>query len=193
MKNMKNMAFLVGFLVTGLCLFALAGDSYAGTYAVALNPLGTYGSAMHGATHVVECDYNTLYLADNSTSVTNVPLTNTVAIGAGKSVQLVKMKTDVAFDTSNTNYLGSLTVTVGDANDVDKYLTSTQLASDSTNVWSAVGRTVWDSGVATNTTLSYGYSYYPAATNVLLIFTPNAEEHAASNTKGRVSFYFNVW
>ena len=45
-----------------------------------------------------------------------------------------------AFDTGNTNYTGSVLLTVGDTDDDDRFLTSTELASDGTEVFLKFGR-----------------------------------------------------
>lgn len=139
-----------------------------------LQALGVAASTMNGAaTHVVVVDW-----ADFSTTTTNTPEANTVSIGAGTYVELVKMDLVRAFDTANTNYTGAFAVTVGDADDVDKYLASTEIAADGTEVWCAPGLTG---------------AYYATATNVLFTFTPNAEEATSANSAGEVEFYFRVW
>jgi len=142
-------------------------------------------AANGGATRVLTVDY-----ADLTTAATNTAQTLTVAIPAKCAVRLTAMVLDAAFDTANTNYTGSLAVTVGDGSDVDLYLTSTELASDGTEVWKKFGNTAWNSGTATNVTFAYGSKVYTAADTLDFIFTPNAEEAVSANTSGAMKFYF---
>jgi hypothetical protein len=114
-----------------------------------------------------------------------------------------------AFDTENTNYTGSVLVTVGDGADADLYLTSTELASDGTEVWLKYGRSVQaaTSGVVTQvvagvtnaitvltalTDDSTGRKVYTADDEIEIVFTPNAEEALTANTSGEVRFYFRI-
>ncbi len=105
--------------------------------AVTLRPLALEEQANLGATHevVVKC-------ADFATSTdTNTALVmSNIVIRAGQSVECVAMILTTAFDTANTNYTGSMALKVGDGTDDDLYLTSTELASDGSEVLFKVGR-----------------------------------------------------
>ncbi len=81
---------------------------------------------------------------------------------------------------------------MGDGADDDQFLTSTELASDGTEVYVKFGNTVWNSGSASNVTLALGQEVYTTATNIYAKFTPNAQEALDDNVQGEVSLYFNL-
>jgi len=174
--------------------------------ASSLHPLTEQERANIGATHVATITY-----ADFTETATNTAqtLTNVFTVAAKEGVQLVAMQLQTAFDTGNTNYTGSVLVEVGDGTDADLYLTSTELASDGTEVWLKHGRSVQaaTSGVVTQvvagvtnaitvltalTDDSTGRKVYTAADTVDFKFTPNSDEALSSNTVGEVRFYFKV-
>jgi hypothetical protein len=98
--------------------------------------LGVPEMAAHrGATHVAVIDYADL--ASYTTSNTAAVITN--AILAKTGVEFVELMLDTAFDTGNTNYTGSVAVKVGDGSDDDLFLTSTELASDGSEVFIKYG------------------------------------------------------
>jgi hypothetical protein len=179
MKKMSKI-LLVALLVAGFAGVAAQAEPY-------LQVLGTAGRASYNATHVYRLTYSAF-----TNSTTNSTQSFSIPIDAGTIVELVCMKLDRALDTANTNYTGSCALKVGDGGDDDQFLASTELASDGTEVWTAFGRTCWNSGSATNVTLAYGTEYYAAATNVYAVFTPNEEEALDDNTSGEVSLYFNL-
>ena len=174
---MKKFTMLTIALL-GMALFAQAAEWRA---------TDLMEQARTGATRVYTVDYS-----DLTTTDTNTAQTLTVSVPAKAAVELKSMELETAFDTSNTNYTGSLAVTVGDGTDADLYLTSTELASDGSEVFKKFGNTVWNSGSATNVTLSIGQKVYTAADTIDFVFTPNAEEAVSANTSGKVKFYFNV-
>lgn len=171
-------------LVLMLIVFAVVSIAQAEPY---LQVLGTAGRASYNATHIYRLTYSAF-----TNSTTNSAQTFSIPIAAGTSVELVCMKLNEAFDTANTNHTGSCALKVGDGADDDQFLTSTELASDGTEVWTKFGRTAWNSGTTNNVTFAYGSEYYAAATNVYAVFTPNAEEALDSNTVGSVELYFNL-
>jgi len=128
-----------------------------------------------GANRVFEVDYT-----DLTTTTTNTAQTLTVAVPAKAAVQFMLMELDTAFDTANTNYTGSLAVIVGDGSNDDAYLTSTELASDGTEIWKKFGPTATREKV------------YTVADTLDFKFTPNTEEAVSANTSGHASFYFRV-
>jgi len=145
--------------------------------------------AAQGATHVAIFK-NTDFASVTST---NVSYTNALAVAAKTGMELVYFRLKTAFDTANTNHTGSVALKVGDAGDDDRYLASTELASDGTEVWGGFGRTTWNSTAdQTNVIFAYSPIFYTTATNVNFIFTPNAQEALGSNTVGEVRLYFRV-
>ena len=138
-----------------------------------IRPLTEQEKAELGANMEVQVLYTNL-----TTTTTNTAQTLTMNVQAKYGVKLAAMMLKKAFDTSNTNFTGSLAVKVGDGDDDDKYLTSTELASDGTEVWMKFGETTG--------------SVYTAADTVDFIFTPNAAEAVGSNTVGEVRFYLRI-
>ena len=200
----------------GLMIAAmLAWASVAGATAIDGRVLSLQERAAHaGATHCFTVDYS-----DLATTATNTAETLTFAVSAKQSVRFVSMKLDTAFDTGNTNYTGSLAVTVGDGTDADLYLTSTELASDGSEVFfkfdSGYSSTVTVTptttalvylGATTNlttntvvTSIAAAYSpgalgrkVYTADDTIDFTFTPNTEEATSANTSGLVKFYMII-
>lgn len=166
-------------------------------------------AAKAGATHVAIYEYS-----DFTTSATNTAQAFSNAIPANTGVECVAMYLDKAFDTANTNYTGSLTLTVGDASDADRFLTSTELASDGTEVFVKYGQPAYSqSGMSvtnlvtlnastnaqTNALITIsslvpsGQALYTTATNIVLTFTPNLNEAVADNVQGSVRVYFRLF
>ena len=165
----------------------------------------------NGATHMV-------LLSKSDFTDTNVntaqSFTNFTA-GAKKGVELVAMVLETAYDTGNTNFTGSVLLTVGDADDADRFLTSTELASDGTEVFLKFGRhevqaptlTITYTNVVvsdvTNVAVKgvtaaavqpvVAQQLYTANKAVTCTFTPNADEALASNTAGAVRLYFRIY
>lgn len=187
---MKSKTF-VGF-VCGLCLI---GTSQL-VQAASIHPLTSQEQAKVGATHLVIVTYAD-FAASTSTN-TAKSFTNFTA-AAGSEVELVEMKLETPFDTGNTNYTGAVALTVGDSSDADLFLTSTELASDGSEVFIKAGRTdvpgvtVASNFVATVTAGVRGKKVYTTATPVITTFTPNAEEALSANTAGEVRLYFKVF
>jgi hypothetical protein len=177
-----------------------------GAQAASFRPLLEQEKAHLGATHEATITYADFTQTNTNTAVT---LTNVFPVLAKQGVELKAMQLVTAFDTANTNYTGSVAVTVGDGTDADLYLTSTELASDGTEVWVKLGRSVQEatSGVVTQvvggvtnaitvltalTDDSTGRKVYTAADTVDFTFTPNAEEALDALTVGEVRFYFKI-
>lgn len=197
-------------MVIGLALAALAVTATASTN---VYPATEQERAFYGATHVLALDFNDL--AGQTT--TNRAFTNDVSVKAGSYVEFVTAKLFVPFDTGNTNYTGSVAVKVGDTTDDDYYLTSTEWASDGTEVFAALARqsgvtyvttnlvtTIYDFysnavqvvtgqvSTAVGTTASYGSKYYSAAGTLRITLTPNSQEALSANTQGKASLYFRI-
>ncbi len=120
--------------------------------AAEFRPLLEQERANLGATHEVTIKYSDL--ATGTTTNTALTLTNVFDVATNAAVQLVAMQLITAFDTGNTNYTGSLAVEVGDGTDADLYLTSTELASDGTEVWLKYGRSVQAATAAISTNVT---------------------------------------
>lgn len=139
MKSIKNM-FLTVVAVALLAIPAMATPK--------VFQCSEQEKAAIGATHLVKVTYSDLTTATTNTAQT---FTNDVlALAAKQGASLVCMKLKTAFDTENTNYTGSMAVKVGDSNDDDCFLTSTELASDGTEVFLKFGR-VFLNDTAVNT------------------------------------------
>lgn len=118
-------------------LIALAGI-LAGTVGAApkVRPCTEQEKADLGATHCVTISYK-----DFTTSTTNTAQTYTsLPVQAKQGVELKAMMLREAFDSASTTYTHSCLLTVGDGNDTDRYLESTELAADGTEVWLKFGR-----------------------------------------------------
>ena len=141
----------------------------------------------------------TVKAADFTESATNTAETLTLSVLAKEGYELMAMELVSAFDTANTNYTGSLAVTVGDGTDADLYLTSTELASDGSEVWLKFAPvttvTATSTGDATTnmtvtvTSTEMGRKVYTADDTIDFTFTPNAEEALDENIRGEVRFW----
>jgi hypothetical protein len=184
---MKKFTMMM-FALLALCLFAQGAQWRA---------LDSMEQAKTGAIRVYEVDE-----ADLTTTTTNTAQTLTVSVPAKAAVQFVMMELETAFDTGNTNYTGSLAVKVGDGTDDDLFLTSTELASDGTEVFKKYAPVTTVTATATGpqstnmtvtvTSVAMGEKVYTAADTLDFVFTPNANEAVADNTSGKVRFYFKV-
>lgn len=161
----------LGCVLSVLALLAAPVVSFA--IDVSLLPLES--QAALGASHVVEFDFEDLTETDtNGTAQT----TAIMAIPAKMGVEFVAAQLVTAFDTANTNYTGSTTITVGDGGDVDRFLPSMELASDGTEVWLDIDKL--------NTV-------YTVADTVDVVFTQSTNEGLADNTVGKILLYFRLW
>jgi hypothetical protein len=109
-------------------------------------------AAHGGATHVAIFKYSDFTMATTNTAQT---FTNGVAARTG--VECMGMVLDAAFDVGTTNYTGSCLLKVGDGSDDDLFLTSTELASDGTEVFVKYGppnSVAVTAGLQTNTVVS---------------------------------------
>lgn len=200
MKKFQNK--VLSMLIVELVTFS----SFA--IAASIDPLPADNRS--GATHVYTVTHE-----DLTTTDTNTAQTLTWNVPANTGVELIGMVLNQAFDTNNgTNITGSLSVKVGDGNDDDRFLTSTELASDGTEVFVkfpppnagtvtltfqtlALTGTVQNVAVVTNGTASFsasalGRTVYTSADTIDHVFTPTATESVASNDTGSVSFYYRL-
>lgn len=156
---MKPTKLLIAIAVMGLCALPFA-------HASNLFPIND-GPANYCM--VVTSD-------DFTATTTNATQTITIDMPADSGAQLIYMVMPVAFDTANTNATGSTTLQVGDGTDDDRYLTSTELASDGTEI-----------------TMKFGtgtQGVYSAVDTIDLLFQQVGAEALASNTTGEIRLYF---
>lgn len=201
---MKRLIGLMG--LTGLiCGAAVAAPELRG--------LPAETRALLGATHEMVISYSDLTMAS-----TNTAQTFTNAIPAKMAAQFVMLKLSTAFDTGNTNFTGSVLLSAGDGSDVDLFITSTELASDGTEVYLKYGPPNSVTIVATSTILTnvlyagitgnvtvvtgvtsagtvgeLGSQLYAADGSLIVTMTPNLNEALASNTSGKVTLYFKLF
>ncbi len=125
-----------------------------------------------GATHVAVFTYE-----DLTATATNTAQTFTNAIPAKYGMEFVAMVLDTAFDTGNTNYTGSCALKVGDGSTTDLLMSSTELASDGTEVWvqfaplaaytvSGTGQTNTVVSAVARTLATNTFTYLNASTNL---------------------------
>ena len=129
-KKYQRIGSIVFLMI--VCLIGMSSQ------ALNLVPLDSREAAVMDATHVARFTYEDFA----SSTATNTALTiSNMVIKAKEAVTCVGMVLEAAFDTANTNHTGSMAMTVGDSSDADLFLTSTELASDGSEVWFKFGRT----------------------------------------------------
>ena len=115
------------WMIVVLLVVLLAGPV---VFAASMTPMGIEGVAVNGGTHLARITF-----ADLDETTTNTADTVSFAVPANKAVEFVGIRLVKAFDTSNTNYTGSVALTIGDGSDADLFLESMELASDGTEVF----------------------------------------------------------
>lgn len=137
---MKRKLWMMTFVA---CVLALSTSAWA----TALRPLDTSAAAWYGATHVVEITDEDLTETSTNTAQT---ITNLFTVASNSTVELVAMELVEAFSDDATNAFNSVAVTVGDGDDTDLFLQSTEVSLYGTMVWIKPGR-VWQ---GTNTVVA---------------------------------------
>lgn len=173
MKRFFSTLVMVGLLAGGLVA------------APVLAPLPMESRAALGATHELVFSYS-----DLTVSATNTVQSFTNAIPAKTALQFVMLKLQTAFDTGNTNYTGSVGLVAGDGSDADLFVTSTELASDGTEVFLKFGPPnayTISSTLQTNTVVSA--VAYTLGTNTLVYVSSfdGTNSVLATNTTVRVA------
>lgn len=159
------------FVCAGLLIALVAFTAQAAT-TVTARTLGIQEMAATGATVAFDIKYS-----DFTTTASNTAEVLTFDIAAGQGFRVVYAKTIEEFvGVAGTD---SLTLTVGNT-DVDQYLTSMQLATESTEVSGKFGTIMTDG------------EFYEVADTIDFTFTPNAENATADFTAGHVRVY-GVW
>jgi len=120
--------------------------------------LNTAEMAKWGATHCLEIEYN-----DAGSVATNTAVAFTNSVAANTAVEFVALILDTAWSGGNTNYTQSAALKIGDGSDDDLFLTSTELASDGTEVFVKYGPPHSETITSTPTKQSATF-----ATNVVL-------------------------
>jgi hypothetical protein len=152
MKSFRIIAVMVA--VIGIVSVSMAAPS--------VRVLTEQEKAALNATHEVIVKYSDFTETTVNTAQT---FTNILPVAATQSVEVVAMMLKTAFDVGTTNYTGSCLLEIGDGSDTDGFLSSTELASDGTEVFLKFGRVRSDLNVlsaATVTTTTYSNMIYNA-------------------------------
>jgi hypothetical protein len=122
----------MGWILVGMLAWAVPMQAAtANWYATSLPEMAAHRGATHYAL-IKSSDFSAVTTTNTALSITN-------AINAKTGVEFVELMMDTAFDTGNTNYTGSVDLKIGDGSDDDLFLTSTELASDGTEVFIKYG------------------------------------------------------
>jgi len=124
-----------------------------------------------------DADIVSIFKASDFTNTNRNPtVAVTSSVPAKTIMSMSALRLKVAFDDPNgTASTNSITISIGDGTDADLFLTATEVAADSTEVWlrlAPVGATA--SGLDTNVTTqitALGTKYYATAGNVVYTFT----------------------
>lgn len=175
-----------------LIVIAIVAITASASFAWELQPLDLNGRATYNATHQTIIDYRDF--AD--VTDTNTALSITQAVPAKVGMALVGMVLEQPFDGSgvSTAITQSVALKIGDGSDDDLFLTSTELASDGSEVfikYAPLGSvTIGATGVVTAVS-SLGVKYYGTAGDVVYTFTPAAKHSLAVQTQGRVKLFWH--
>jgi hypothetical protein len=166
-------------------------------------PLPNESKADMGATHVA-----VITSADLAGATTNTCTITNVVTAAKQGYELVAMVLVTAFVDNATNAHASTAIIVGDGDDDNLYLTSTELNSVGTEVFLKYGRdaeavTITNVvGTTTNTYIvrsaesvaapAYGQKLYTAAGAITTTFTGTAAYALSTLDAGEVRLYFRV-
>lgn len=155
-----------------LVLFAALAAAIGAQAATTINArtLSLQEQAKTGANIAFDVKYS-----DFTTTATNTAETLTFDIAAGKGFHVVYAKVKTEF--VGPNGTDSLTLKVGDGDDDDQFLTSMEMATESTEVSGKFGTSRAD-GV-----------FYEAADTIDFKFTPNKENATSGFTAGEVVIY----
>ena len=203
----KVLAILAAAMVAGI----------ASASTVELKALPIEMRAAIGATHFVEFEHSSF-----GTAATNTAEVFTNTVPAKRAVEFVGMVLGKAFEglLSPTNHPAtSLALKIGDGSDDDLFMTSTELASDGTEVFVKYGppatytvasTLTTNNLLAAATTTSVAVAYvsdvtaaatagelgrkaFNTAGIIRFTFTPNADEATDDMSSGKVRVYFKVF
>jgi hypothetical protein len=113
-----------------MVLFWIGQAQAASWYALGVPEMAAHGGATHMAVFTHE---------DLTKTNTNTAQYFTNSIAARKGLECVALLLDTAFTVGTTNYTDSCLLKIGDGSDDDLFLTSTELASDGTEVFVKFG------------------------------------------------------
>jgi hypothetical protein len=147
------------------------------------------------ATHCLDLTYDVAPFTAQSTSNTAVTITNTLP--ANTLVSFVMMKLDKAWDAADTE---SVLIVSGIPTDTDRFLASTQIAADGTEVFfkNTTFEYSTQAYAGTNCMIGILNTNYPAwyisaTTNILTTLTPNSLSAFSTFTAGRVRLFFKIY
>lgn len=169
------------FSIISVGLIALSAS------AIDYQPLDVMGRATYSATHQSVLTFSDL----SAVAATNTSLAITQAVPAKVGMALVGLVLEKAFDGSgvSTAITQSVTIKIGDGSDDDLFLTSTELASDSSEVfikYAPIGSvTISSTGVVTAVS-ALGVKYYSASGDIVYTVTPAAQHSLGAMTQGKV-------
>jgi hypothetical protein len=186
-----------------------------GARAVEIRPLPIESQAQYGATHFVEVSWR-----DFTKTATNTPEVLTFSVPAKSYVESRSLVLVEAFDTAKANltnmvYTNSVTLEVGDSVTSNRFVTSTQVATDSTPVWFKYGVSEVEYSTATLTNVVYGggattgnltyvtsvtgdltgagRAYYATNDTLRITVTGYAFEALKDNVKGKAIWYLRFY
>lgn len=176
------------------CLAALVGVRMALATEVKLQEMPVQGKAAFGATHMLELSYEDFsgYVGSNITAV------NTNSLPAGTLIEFKGMRLVTPFN-STLSAADATAVYCGLASDTDRFLSSTTIASDGTEVfWSAGNPFLLEQGnyisggtnVVTNVVPTAHYT--ASGTNLLTTLRDNSLGCLGTNVAGKVQLFFRL-
>lgn len=160
----------------------LAQDAY---------PLSLMEQALHPpANYMVEVTHADL----TETTVNTAQTIALMNVYSNWGVELVESVLVTEFEDDDDAAHNSTTVTVGDGDDVDRFLASQELNINGTQVYLKKGQTVWNAGVGTNDcTLAYGWKAFTVDDTIDAVFTPSPATNSLSQLDaGVIRFYLKI-
>lgn len=140
-----------------------------------IHPLSALEAAQRRATHVAEITYADLTAAGNTQTLSGIP------IAAKMGFEVVGAQLTEAF-VSSDGTLASTAITIGDGGLATRFLSSTELNTQGTEVF-------LKGGTLANTSLPYVYT---ADDTVDVFFTATAAKALNTHTAGRLLVYCNI-
>jgi hypothetical protein len=195
--NVKNTIWTrFDVFVVILALIGWFGVKMACATSVPLTPLGVEGEAKFSATHVLELNYSDFvgYVGSNITAV------NTNFIPFGSTIVFKGMRLETPYN-STLSAQDATAVYCGIASDTDRFLTSTTIASDGTEVWTSPGNLfLLEQGLyipggtnaVTNVIDAALYCNLAGGTNILTTLRDNSLGCLGTNVAGKVKLYFRL-
>jgi len=156
-------------------------------------PLSVAEAMLHpGSTHCAEFTHEDLTSTTDNGSQTNITL---FPVAANTMVRMMAMVLVTPFDDAAYSADNSTLVEVGDGDDSDYYLTSTEVNENNAScVYLKEGRTTWNTtGLTNGVILNSGAKVYTAADTIDFKFSSGSASYALADLdSGKVRFYFQV-